>query len=241
MFENQPLEERVIEVKQLEYGFHSDTPFFQPGWDMKVERRRSIECSPRPAYPHSAEAVRRHLLHVESLFPVERRPLVYLPSYDSSISNRNAATFEEGLYNEPVDEHNRAVTASYFVMYGKGTPIHPAVTKYLVAHEYGHVVAEVLAHAWSESSDPRPSFMRHYAELRGMKDLPRNYGLAQWHKHPEEVFANDFRILVAGLDADWWPHEAPHPHSLPNLKLWWDARAQEARNGLKHFKEAALS
>jgi hypothetical protein len=44
-----------------------------------------------------------------------------------------------------------------------------------------------------------------YAQLRGC-DPATPYGGGTWHKSPGELLANDFRILVAGVEPEFWPH-----------------------------------
>jgi hypothetical protein len=239
---NQPLSQRVTDVRypDLLWDFTEPHPFFYAGMHRVPESRMKVAV--RPCYPHDRELVLRELEAMEAAFPIRRRPLMYLPHFDADLSTRNAATFEERLFNEPQDEHGRWATRSFIVLYGKGTPIHPAVTRYLVSHEYGHAVAEVLAWHQNDREEYRPTFFRHYAELRGLPPAPEHYGTTSWHLHPEEVFANDFRILVAQRELEFWPHPSiPRPEEVPVLSTWWAARAGEARQGRPPFSGLAAS
>lgn len=239
--EIEPSSSRIIEVTSLDWAPEERKAFFFAGRPTKTRHTRPMMgLNPRPCYPHSRVLVEQLLEEVEKAFPVARPPLLYLPHFDADLATRNAATFQQNLYEEPQDEHGRTQTHSLIILYGKGTPIHPAVTRYLVAHEYGHAVAEVLARDWANNHDPRDTFMRHYAELRGLREVPDYYGSMNWHLHPEEVFANDFRILVAKREVEFWPHPGiPRPEEVPALLKWWPARQREALEAptRKHFWE----
>lgn len=242
--EIEPLSRRVVEVKyeNLMWGFTQKDPYFLAGTMVKPEDRadtsRQMAVNPRPAYPHDRELVERELAAAEIAFPVTRSPLMYLPHFDADLSTRNAATFEENLFREPQDEHGRTLTRSFMILYGKGTPCHPAMTRYLVAHEYGHVVCETLAWQHNCTMNYRSYFLRYYAEMRGMTNLPAHYGATSWHLHPEEIFANDFRIMVLQKEVEFWPHPTvPRPEEVPVLAKWWPMRTAEALRGLKHFAE----
>jgi hypothetical protein len=45
-----------------------------------------------------------------------------------------------------------------------------------------------------------------------------------WHDSACEILACDFRILVTGMEAEFWPHPGiPRPEMVPALRDWWDA------------------
>jgi hypothetical protein len=105
------------------------------------------------------------------------------------------------------------------VLAGKRIPPHPAMTRYLVAHEYGHHVEYELLHR--RGLDPGDSVVRdEYARMRGCPDV--NYGGGTWHKSPGELLANDFRIVVAGVEPEFWPHPGfTHPLEDALVQRWW--------------------
>lgn len=44
-----------------------------------------------------------------------------------------------------------------------------------------------------------------------------------------ELFANDFRIVVCGIEQEYWPHPGfTHPLKLAKVRKWW-AKHFEAR------------
>lgn len=226
------LQERIIDVTKPRWGFEASGAFFRPGKWPDERERKLVNLNPRPCHAHGRELVAEVLGAAEAVFPVVRRPTVYLFHFDTHASSNQAETWEEQVHNVPADGHGRPLTAPFIALYGKPTPIHPVVTRYLVAHEYGHVVCEVLAlqHSSAEREVARDTFLRHYAELRGLQVPEGGYGPDTWQQHPEEVFANDFRVLMVHHNEEFWPHPGvPRPETLPHLAQWWYARSEEAR------------
>jgi hypothetical protein len=106
-------------------------------------------------------------------------------------------------------------------LFGKRTPIHPATTRALVAHEYGHAVDRAIASKRFSGSQPTTKLREEYAAIR---KLPKRdyYGPGTWHEMPAELVANDFRWLVMGIEREFWPHNVPTPDQVPEIVDWWD-------------------
>lgn len=125
----------------------------------------------------------------------------------------------------------------------KRTPIHPAVTRYLVAHEYGHNVQWMLEY-YLGLRICGEGLLRHYAEVRGFKGDPDRHGSGgRWHSALSEVFACDFRILVAGVDPLYWPHKGVLPPTMiEGLAAWWDTAVDiQSRDTTGTFQNALLN
>ncbi len=70
---------------------------------------------------------------------------------------------------------------------------------------------------------------REYAQLRGLPvDERALYGGGRWHAAIGELFANDFRILVARAELEFWPHPGfPRPETLPVVVEFWEQAISE--------------
>lgn len=98
----------------------------------------------------------------------------------------------------------------------------------LVAHEYGHVVEDFLNTAVRNNSLGSTATEQEYAELRGLPLHIDAGGGGHWHDKPGEVMANDFRLLVCGVEPEYWPHPGiPRPEGNTQLIDWWQ-RAEAA-------------
>ena len=107
------------------------------------------------------------------------------------------------------------------VLSGKRIPPMPGMTKYLVAHEYGHAVFGYIARKLGYEHDVL------YDAYMAARDVPetaytKSYGGGKWHKSPGEIAANDFRILFAEQETEFWPHEVARPSwDHEGLRRWW--------------------
>lgn len=181
---------------------------------------------PFPAYAHDLAEVRQTAAAVQEKF----RPLWDVDLYiadreEVARSNAHSNATQEGHYAG--EEWVRDEPVGLILLSGKRTPPHPATTRYLVAHEYGHNVQYMLNHARDDDLYGE-ALLREYAQVRGLPETSLHHGTGgRWHDSVREVFACDFRILVCGVEAEFWPHPGvPRPEEVAGLGRWWDeARA----------------
>lgn len=187
-----------------------------------------IRIDPTPGYAHDAALVARLLAACEDAFPVPSPPLVYVLEHDDAGRVNGQTNYDRDWKSK--DQHGRPTRAHYIVLFGKRIPPHPAVTRYLVAHEYGHVVEDVLALRRYKSAEPEAELLEEYARLRALPPPPSFCGPGTWHQAHGEIFANDFRILICGVESEFWPHPGiPRPEDVPGLREWWEQAQAEAR------------
>lgn len=207
------------------WPFHKPVPYVRIGGG----HRHQVEIDPTPAYAHDRATVAEVLRHVSEAFPVSWPVSIYLLPHEE-IGRTNGATYTDVNYDGPKDSsgaYSGRAAAIFFS--AKRIPIHPATTRYLVPHEYGHVVEEwVNERAGNKLWDG--ALMREYAEMRGLEGLSA-YGAGLWHRVPGEVFANDFRVLVCDIEAEYWPHPGIiHPNKLGQdhpVVRWWATLVSE--------------
>jgi hypothetical protein len=186
---------------------------------------------PTPCYPADIDIIKTYLRMCEELFPLKYPPHIFV--IDRENLGRTSATthHEEDHYKK--DEYGRGEPMPWVIFYGKRIMPHPGMVRYLTAHEYGHVVEGEIARRLY--TDPHPSFklLEEYRKLRGLPE-PQAYGPGTWHLAPQEVFACDFRILIAQTEVEFWPHPGvKRPEEVPEIQDWWKARQEEARHALE--------
>lgn len=172
----------------------------------------SIRVDPFPCARHDIRVVREEVARVVSVFPTGADLKVVTLAHEF-LSRTNGFTV-----NTSEDEHRESLIA----LSGKRTIVHHAMTRYLVAHEYGHAVDNWIDWKLSKGKD---EFETEYADERGVA-CKKDYGGGRWNDNIGEVIADDFRILVAKTDVDFWPHSVPHPHQTA-MGAYWDFLQRE--------------
>lgn len=184
---------------------------------------------PFPAYPHDVAVVREMAERVQRICPPRWDVELYVADREElGRSNGYSNAHEDGHYDDN-DHWVRDAPSGLIMLSGKRVPPHPAMTRYLVAHEYGHNVEWMLNDARGERLQG-DAVVTEYAKMRGMSTPVHHGSGGRWHDSAAEVFACDFRILVCDVEEEFWPHPGvPHPRELPqtgDLIAWW-AKAQE--------------
>lgn len=214
MIEYPPLRDRVklLQPSDLKWGFDGKCSAHIPVTADKWENIYNVD--PFPCYSHNLELVREIAALCEKRFPT-KFPTVYgiLPAEDESRTN--------GQASKEYTHYDRATEKSDYIgvitLFGKRIPLHPAMTRYLVAHEYGHIADYHLCFVRNLKDD---GLDEEYARVRGIEHNSK-YGGGNWHTNIGEVIANDFRISVCGIEREFWPHPYPHPDEVPAVGEWW--------------------
>ena len=215
---------------ELCWDFSKSTqPYYLTRQSTEWSYRRRLEVDPFPGYSHDEieAASAAHL--VTEIFPIPFHTTFYLLPHEAS-ERMNGWTDRQHNYAEK-DRHE---WVPQVVLSGKRVPLHPAMTRYLVGHEYGHVVQFWLAAKLFEEHDRTDKLMNAYRELRGgSAEWDRHeYVGGRWHESILEIMACDFRILVTKLESGYWPHPGiQRPEQIPALVDWWNQRRFEALAG----------
>ena len=203
----------VIHITDADLNWSFGTP--NPYFSVRHGSYGSSESvDPFPCYGHNVDLVRSELERTASLCPLPFPVYVYVSEFEDPARTNAHASVGYNYDSEKINDEYE-ISSGTIVLSGKRIPIHPAMTRYLVSHEYGHLVDSWLCRQ-------NKGFSREkYAEIRGV-ETPRFYGGRTWHKSIGEIFANDFRIVVCRREMEFWPHEVPHPlHVAPHVMDFW--------------------
>lgn len=178
---------------------------------------------PFPAYPHSFVVVEEAARYIERrCLPIWNVDLYVADREEVSRSNGHSEVHEGGHYEG--SEWVKDEPEGLILLSGKRIPPHPAMTHYLVTHEYGHHIHFMLNHLRGKhAQDDEP--LREYLKVRGLPvEQHMHHGEGgTWHNSGHEILACDFRIVVGKVETDFWPHPGiPYPDS-PALDEWWQA------------------
>lgn len=206
---------RVKELKKLSWSFNTEKPYY-------ITPYRSVSVDPTPCYPHDRQLVIEMVEQVEATFRLLVPPHYFILNHETFERTNGWATYESAWNKKTQkwDGHTPFITLA-----GKRIPPHPAMTRYLVAHEYGHCVEYHMLRA--QGKDPHSKDIEtEYAKLRGLKMC--NYGPGDWHHSPVELIANDFRLLVAKVELEFWPHPGiKRPEEVPAVVEFWQSAVAE--------------
>lgn len=189
---------------------------------------RQIEVDPFPCTMVDEALVRSKIAEVEQKFPIGA--LVQWVIIPHEIKERcNAWAQRDWIYADQDNEDEMLIQKkhrieAFVIMSGKRSNIHPAMTAFLVAHEYGHCVDYWVTSIMKEERQTKDEdvFRKEYAAMRGVVWNDRNvYGGGNYKDDIMEIIADDFRIVVAGQDADWYQHSVTHPLRDPAVVEYW--------------------
>lgn len=214
-------------MTEAEWSFRDNAP----KWRWR-DYRSVGTFDPFPAYPHNFDDVVEAAGYVQDCCtPRWNVELFVADREEAGRSNGFSTVRESGRYVG--DEYVKDPLTGLIVLSGKRVPPHPAVTRYLVAHEYGHNVQWMVSNLKGMTTVHDTSWMDEYVEVRGLGPEHRHHGSGgRWHDGIDEIFACDFRILVCEVEPDYWPHPGiTYPTILPRLVDWWRQITEEMAGG----------
>jgi len=160
----------------------------------------------------------------EAAFPVPFKPYYFILAHEFDDRCNGMATTNH-IYIDDANADRPMPFDSVIVFSGKRIPIHPGMQRYLVAHEYGHIVDYNITYMRKKEID---GLDEEYAQMRGL-ELNQKYTARNWHANIGEILVNDFRIVCTDTESEYWPHDVAPPAKL-------DAVTEQGwRNPVKEF------
>jgi hypothetical protein len=215
-------------VSEPSWGFDNEGPSYTikfPEFSDESSWGTTVKVDPAPCYTHDIELVKDELAHLQEVMPLPIPLKIVLLSHEP-VGRTNGTYYNKYLYAQSYENYR---WFGIIVLAGKRIPIHPAMTRYLVSHEYGHGVQYALERLHGLKEDKmEPDYI---ARLR--PDATNNYGPGKWHTNVGELIANDFRLLVAEREQEFWPHaNYTRPEQIPALMQFWEKAQRELRAGV---------
>lgn len=228
----------VLGSDDLRFGYDNKPPYWKARPVLDTNYPRGDEVDPwGPAYTHDERLVARLLAECAKAAPlIDAAVTVYIAPWEGL-----ARTNGWSCYDHPSRRDGDHISwwrgpglnpwEGMIALSGKRIEIHPAVTRYLVAHEYGHLVDVALAQMrWPGEGNAFGKLHDEYRRLRRL-DRVSHYGAGTHHLDVGEVLANDFRTIAVGRERDFWAHPVTPGWKLKRVVAWWDralAELQEA-------------
>lgn len=187
---------------------------------------------PFPAYGHDIAEVERTAKHVAGCCPPLWDVDLFVANREETGRTNGYSSIVEPQHQDDDGKWVRDAPVGLIVLSGKRIPPHPATTRYLVAHEYGHNVFWMIGRA----RDPARSiysedWLVDYATMRGLPTPVHAGSGGRWHDSASEVFACDFRMIVCRVEPDYWPHPGiPQPFDdevATELAQWWGTALED--------------
>lgn len=200
---SKPSNQTIYRVRafDLQWDFADKNPrIVLNGWNV-------TKIDPFPCYSHDEKLVRSYIDNLPFNIPT-----TWIVSDYDSVHGTNG--FADRRYQD-IDND-----IYYVFLGGKKTPIHYAITKYLIGHEYGHIVEFYITKKLKIKN--REEFLKRYAEVRQIP-FSMEYGALNWHTNTGEVFANDFRHQMTGLEIGYWPHTFDRIPFNSKIYHWWQS------------------
>jgi hypothetical protein len=190
-------------------------------WQPPQRYALSSKFDPVPCYPHDRAAAEQAAAHVQERCPPLWDVDCFLADREEIARTNGHSALDEGHYEDGGWVKDRR---GLIMLSGKRIPPHPAMTRYLVAHEYGHNVVYMLNSLREEKhAASTDALCREYAKVRGLPESSVHHGEGgTWHDSCAEILACDFRLLVCDAEPEFWPHPGiPRPEDLLAVRAWW--------------------
>lgn len=225
----------VIDRDDVRWSYDAKPPSWRGSPALEGNYGRGDEIDPwGPCYTHDENLVGSLLLECAAAAPLACAPVtLYLSCYEGLSRTNGWSCWDHPYCRDGTPEWwhgpGEKPWEGVIALNGKRIEIHPAITRYVVAHEYGHLVDAALAlHRYPGDGGAFGKLHDDYARLRRL-DRVSHYGAGTHHLDVGEVLANDFRTVVLGRERDFWAHPVTPGWKLKRVQAWWDQALADLR------------
>jgi hypothetical protein len=215
-----PHPNQIVELNDhIQYAF-DDKGAFQ-NYHHAGSYSHSIYVDDTPCYHHDINLVRDEFERLREIAPLSI-PLKLTILVRECRSRTNGFFLNDFDYSQrlsrPLPDGTEYQRVGHIVLGAKRIPIHPAMTRYLVAHEYGHAIQYELEARHGMKTDAMEPGYEQFVR----PGATEAYGPGKWHQNIGELIANDFRVLWAQRETDFWPHYGfDRPEHVPACVDFW--------------------
>lgn len=215
----------TVGAADLRWSYEHGADPSLPTLPLNNTNRRRVTVDPFPCYFHQPAPLMTALITCMTAYPIPTGShlTIVVAQFEETCRTNGFATYDS-QWSQPTDPDCETVKNDptspacicpdgtwdygqrFIFLSGKRTPIHPAMTRFVIAHEYGHQVE--MWEATRRGLDlPRDEILDEYEELvRPGDQLHRATGGGRWHDSTAEVYADDFRTVMCGVETEHWPH-----------------------------------
>lgn len=169
---------------------------------------------PFPCYSHDEKLVTKMVEHCEGIVNLRFKPQYFIMPFEGYSRTNGYACANEDYQS---DKEAEKKLNPYIVLYGKRIYPHPAMTRYLVSHELGHILEYTLHAILKQESE---DFQKEYAKVRGI-EYNKKYGALNHHTNIAEIIANDIRVGLFCVEPEFWVHDMELPTSNQKVMDFW--------------------
>jgi hypothetical protein len=220
---------KLVEIKREDLlwdrGEDGTKAFFKHDFTSRSSRRANVD--PTFAYPHDTSLLLSRVQQAAEVFPIDfETTVIVLPV--EKMNRMNACAGFESDWDSYDDEKKCYTNFFPFIeVQGKSIPPHPAMTRYLAAHEYGHLVESHMENRLEPGKIAYGQFEDEYITMREIPFIKRGYNQG-WHQAISEIIACDFRIAMCRAEVEFWPHPGiTHPDLVPQVRKWWEEKKEK--------------
>lgn len=213
---NNKIHIKLIQDDQMSWDWDGSQPHYYTKTPNSKYGGIYNKFDPFPCYHHLEDLVLEEAKKAATIFPIEFETFYFIFKFES-ISRTNGCAYTNTIEYEDEKNNKKSTWDGVINLYGKRIPLHPAMTRYLVNHEYSHLIDNWICRQRGLQFD---GMDEEYAKLRNI-ECDAKYGGRNWDTNIGEIIANDIRIVLFNSEIEFWPHPCEHPLKNKKIIKFW--------------------
>lgn len=143
------IDKRIFEYTQddLYWAFDNKDPYYILNTN-KNSSGRHVPVDPFPCAKHDKKLLRKFAENIEDKFPIGALVHYHILPHETTGRSNAWASYSTFYSHDEKNLREKYLMEGIVLFSGKRTICHPLMTKYLVAHEYGHIVDYWIRAKW---------------------------------------------------------------------------------------------